>query len=1124
MAECAARGVLWIGVVMFEALSLDFEALVANDAAGEATPVERARLEASHDAWVATLRRMAVETHDALQRARRLTGPERDQVVTDLSEERQRVTMALRRVGGDDYASQFDAVMLNDADGPQLDGAPAVMGREADEADPNRSPSGRPDHGRETEEPLPTGPPTLQASWAAGRVVLWGGGPGSPPVPLDQLDQLVDEAGAKPVRWEPHGGVPLPGGARADAVTAPAGQALGWLVGVGSGQVGHDVGPSTRWLAEMARWATELVAEGRMVPRLRRSRSRETGPTGSFAVRWVPALVDTDRMASMIARMPGAVGACSSSQPADGMSRAVLAGMVDAICREGAARLVLPAAPPSARTPVDLAEGVLAALGGARFDAAVALGEDLAGRIDRWSRSVTAEIGVGLVVRLAPPDREGVWLLSVLASGVEPSLVPVEVAMVTAGRAKRLAVEPQLTRLERLCPVLGRPGGQRRGEVALSTDEAWTLMSVTGPMLAAAGFAVQVPPLSRRRPSPTMRMFADAIPRQTAVGAQQLCQVRWSVVFDDVELNAADIAKLAAEARPLVKSRGRWIELDRADLQEAAAALAERAASTELSGAAVLRHALGLETSILAGPVAVDGSGWAADLLRATAQPLSPATEPEGFRGKLREYQAQSLGWLGFLDSAGLGGCLALDMGLGKTPTVLAHLLATRGEGPALVITPPAVLGNWASEAARFSPDLRVVTHHGPGRTEGEALAKLVTRTDVLLTTYGTAVRDVDDLATIDWARVIVDEAQTIKNPASDAAQGLRRIPARSRLALTGTPIENGLGDLWAILDFTNPGLVGARPAFVSQLSRTSDGPESAAENALRALNGLLVFRRTKSEPVIAAELPDIIPQLDHCSLTPEQIGLYQAVLDRLLAEGVQDDQTARKGQILAAITALKQICNHPNAYLNADSGEGRVLDGRSGKLTRLDEIVDAVFAAGERVLIFTHFARWGEQLATYLSGRTGHHVACYHGGLATGVRDRLVREFQQGRGAGALVLSLKAGGAGLNLTAANHVVLYDRWWNPATEDQARDRSWRIGQTRTVVSHRLVCPGTVDERVEEVVAGKRQIADLVLPKQSSLADLAPEQLRAALGLRADALVEDEPTGSEVGARAEVDAA
>ena len=1106
---------------MFETLSVDFEPLVAMDAAGEATPLEVARLEAHRDAWIAALRKMAVDTHEALLRCRRLAGPERDQVVADLSEERQRVIIALHRVGGDDYAIEFD-----EPDRVDSDEITAVDG-DAGVASPRRVAPTRnagPERVEEDEELLPAGPPALQASWAAGRVVLWAGGPGSPPAPLEQLVELMAEAGATPIRWEPHGGVPLPGGIRADAVTAPAGQALGWLVGVGSGQVGHDVGPSTRWLADMATWATQLVAQGRMVPRLRRTRSREAGPTGSFAVRWVPALIDTDHLATMIAHMPAAVSACSSSQPADGMSRAVLAGMVDAICREGATRLVLPAAPPSAKTPVDVADGVLAALGGTRFEAVVALGEDIAGRIDRWTRSVTAETGVGLVVRLAPPDREGVWLLSVLASGVETNLVPVEVAMVTAGRAKRIAVEPQLARLERLYPILARPGGQRRGEVALSTDEAWTLMSVSGPVLEAAGFEVQVPPLSRRRPSPTLRMFADAVAHQSAVGAQQLCQVRWSVVFDDVELGAADIAKLAAEARPLVKSRGRWVELDRADLQEAAAALAERAASTQLSGAAVLRHALGLESSALGGPVVVEGSGWAADLLRATAQPLVPATEPKGFRGKLREYQAQSLGWLAFLDSAGLGGCLALDMGLGKTPTVLAHLLATRGEGPALVITPPAVLGNWAAEAARFAPGLSLVVHHGPGRASGESLAKLAARTDLLLTTYGTAVRDADDLAAIDWARTIVDEAQTIKNPSSDAAQALRRIPSRSRVALTGTPIENGLGDLWAILDYSNPGLVGSRPAFISHLSRTNDQPERAGEDALRALNGLLVFRRTKAEPQIAAELPDIIPQLDQCSLTQEQIGLYQAVLDRLLADGMEEDPTARKGQILAAITALKQICNHPNAYLNAEGGEGTVLDGRSGKLARLDEIVDAVFAAGERVLIFTHFARWGEQLATYLSQRMGTRVACYHGGLATGVRDRLVREFQQGRGAGALVLSLKAGGAGLNLTAANHVVLFDRWWNPATEDQARDRAWRIGQTRAVVCHRLVCPGTVDERVEEVVAGKRQIADLVLPKQSSLSDLAPDQLRAALGLRTDALVEDEPTGAEVAGQEEEDAA
>ncbi len=275
-------------------------------------------------------------------------------------------------------------------------------------------------------------------------------------------------------------------------------------------------------------------------------------------------------------------------------------------------------------------------------------------------------------------------------------------------------------------------------------------------------------------------------------------------------------------------------------------------------------------------------------------------------------------------------------------------------------------------------------------------------------------------------------------------------------------------------------------------------------EAALRALNGILVFRRTKSEPVVAAELPDRIDELDHCTMTPEQIGLYQAVLDGLVA-GADGSAEPRQGAILAAITALKQICNHPAAYQD----DGRPLAGRSGKLARLEEIVESVFAAGERILVFTHFAEWGRKLAAHLTEVTGTPIACYDGSLSRGARDKLVAEFQQGEGAGALVLSLKAGGTGLNLTAASHVVLYDRWWNPAVEDQARDRAWRIGQTRTVVSHRLVCPGTVDERVEEVVAGKRHIADLVLPASSSLADLNAQQLQVALGLRPDALLTED---------------
>jgi len=325
-------------------------------------------------------------------------------------------------------------------------------------------------------------------------------------------------------------------------------------------------------------------------------------------------------------------------------------------------------------------------------------------------------------------------------------------------------------------------------------------------------------------------------------------------------------------------------------------------------------------------------------------------------------------------------------------------------------------------------------------------------------------------------------------------------------VVLTGTPIENGLGDLWALLDFANPGLLGDRATFVGQMQQIA-AKGNGAESALTTLNGVLVFRRTKAEPAIAAELPDRIDSLDHCPMTAEQIGLYQAVLDDLVVTSAEEDTTKRKGAVLAAITALKQICNHPAAY----TGDDGPLDDRSGKLERLEEIVENVFASGERMLIFTHFASWGEKLAKHLSRRTGVDIECYHGGLARGARDRMIARFQSGVGPGALVLSLKAGGTGLNLTAASHVVLYDRWWNPAVEDQARDRAWRIGQTRTVVAHRLVCPGTVDERVEEVVAGKRKIADIALPKSSSVGDLDERQLRRALGIDPNAvLTEDAP--------------
>lgn len=1037
-----------------------FETLVEAAAWGEASSADLTLLGANEDAWRRVLISRLNETDEALDRVRAQRRAEDQQVITDLELEQRMLEIALDR----------------------------LLGIEPEPGE------------------LAPGINVLQLSWVTGRLVAWLGGPDAPPATTEMLRAALEATDA-PDMWSGRAPVPLPSGDKAVALEANTADVLGWLLSLAADPPDEPIGPSARWLSIVAAFAVSLAARGAMVPTIRRSRSgRRTPNRTAFAVTWSPALVDSEHLRRIADAMPGAVAALSPSVDGSTMSRSVLGEVVDVICHDAARRVEVPAAPDDPRSIADAGETFLARLDGTPFDMAPALAGELTNALERWAAPVTSKTYRPLIVQLDPPDSGDAWHLAVFAPGKGQQLVPIEVALVNAGNQRR-EVEGNLLRLERLFPALQRPGSLRRGEVVLSQVEAWELMTVVGPTLADAGFDVRVPALSRRRPTPSLRLWAES-GGATSVGAHQLADVSWTAVFDDIELTAADIARLAKEARPLVRSGGRWIALDHADLAAAAEALAERARKPQMTGAEMLRQALGLDGTSLAGGIAIEGSGWAADLLsKASTASLAPAQDPDGFRGELRSYQAEALAWLQFLDTTSLGGCLALDMGLGKTPTILAHLVsgADRDE-PALVIAPPAVVGNWAAEAARFTPSLEVLVHHGASRADAAELTRLAANYDVIITTYSTAVRDVEALEKIHWSRIVLDEAQAIKNPANDTAQQLRRLHATTRLALTGTPIENGLGDLWAILDFTNPGLVGPRPQFIAQLSGSGEGTRDQGERALRALNGILVFRRTKSEPAIAAELPDRIDELDRCSMTPEQIGLYQAVLDSLVTGvGNEAGTDTRNGAVLAAITALKQICNHPVAYRNDDGP----LEGRSGKLARLEEIIEQVYAAGERALVFTHFAEWGQRLATHLTARFDIPVGCYHGGLSRGARDGLVTEFQALDGPGALVLSLKAGGTGLNLTNANHVILYDRWWNPAVEDQARDRAWRIGQTKTVIAHRLVCPGTVDERVEEVVAGKRHIADLILPKSSSLGDLDPSQLQAALGLRTDELLTDQ---------------
>ena len=1043
------------------------EAAIWSISEGRGSDDELALLRADERMSLMMLDRLIIDAEDDLDSVRNLTGDERDQVVADFTD-----TL---------HGLRATAARLRP---PPPTPPPSIATTYIDDDLPIMS------------EPWEPGEVQLQASWSAGQVVVWAAGRGAQPDGNDALATRLESIGGPSVGWQLHPSVPLPGGLRAEAVAIPLKDALGWLVAIGGGPEHEGVGASVRWLGRAALEGVRLVASGAVVPNVKVGGHTEAGLVDA-SVKWVPALLDGGMVNTLAAAMPGAVVAVGGG---NGRSTviAVITAAVEAIVAESIERTELPAPPPSAKSAMDLDDTVIARMDGTPFRTNVAFASTLSRRLEQWSRTVTEPTRPRLVVQLDAPAPGGVWLVTVSAPSGKGTLIPLDAALRTEGGRRTLTAEWQ--RLGRLFPAIDRVGVSRRGQVAMSQDEAWEFMTVVGPALSTAGFDVRLPALSRRKARPSLRLFAET-PANSVVGAHQLSNVAWTVLFDDVELTADDVRRLARQARPLVQSRGKWIEVDRFDVQQAAAALASRENVTQLTGAEILRHSMGLGGSGLAGGIVVQGSSWANDIVRAAGEvSMSPVIRPEGFQGTLRTYQAEAVAWIGFLDATGLGGCLALDMGLGKTPTVLAHLARAAATGKTLVIAPAAVVGNWAAEAARFTPSLRVVVHHGASRAANGEFAAEIAGADMVITTYATAVRDVEALAASTWRTIVLDEAQAIKNPASDTSQQLRRIQATTRLALTGTPIENGLGDLWAILDFTNPGLVGSRPSFIAQMS--GDG-----EAALRALNGLLLFRRTKTEPEVAAELPDKIDELDHCTMTPEQIGLYQAVLDELVAS-VADSAVlgeTKKGAILAAITALKQICNHPAAYRD----DGQPLAGRSGKLARLEEIVESVFAAGERILVFTHFATWGRRLADHLTEVTGLPIACYDGSLSRAVRDKLVTDFQNATGPGAMVLSLKAGGTGLNLTAANHVVLYDRWWNPAVEDQARDRAWRIGQSRTVISHRLVCPGTIDERVEEIVAGKRHIANVVLPRSSSLADLNNDQLRLALGLRPDELLAEE---------------
>jgi SNF2 family DNA or RNA helicase len=717
------------------------------------------------------------------------------------------------------------------------------------------------------------------------------------------------------------------------------------------------------------------------------------------------------------------------------------------------------------------------------------------------------------------------WLLEfLLQSMTDPSLlVPASQAWADDGSLSRWLSRPhelllaELGRASRVYPELADGLHQPQPcALELGADGAYHFLSVVAPALDEAGFGVLLPSWwdQRRRLGLTASANTPVdgvVEKASKFGRDQLMDFRWQLAVGDDTLTKEEIAALAETKAPLIRLRGQWVAVDPEQLKRGLEFLT-REQTGQATAAEILRlaasHPDDLDTPLPLAHVTADG--WLGELLSGSvSQSLRPVPVPDHFQAGLRPYQERGLSWLAFLSSLGLGACLADDMGLGKTVQLLALEAALRVEdpqvGPSLLLCPMSLVGNWQREAARFTPSLRVYAHHGPHRLHGEDLAGQLGEAELVVTTYATATRDIDELTCFEWQRVVLDEAQAIKNSLSQAAKAAKRLHAGHRVALTGTPVENRLAELWSIMDFLNPGMLGSGEQFRARYAIPVErhGLTEPAQR-LRTVTRPYVLRRLKTDPSIIDDLPDKIEIKQYCQLTTEQASLYQSVVDDMMDKIENSDGIERRGNVLAAMTKLKQVCNHPALLLHDRSAIGR----RSGKVIRLEEILEEIIAEGDKVLCFTQFTEFAEMLLPHLAAQFGTDIAYLHGGTPRSRRDELVTRFQSDGGPPIFLLSLKAGGTGLNLTAANHVIHLDRWWNPAVENQATDRAFRIGQARNVQVRKFICTGTLEEKIDEMIEEKKALADLVITDgEGWLTELSTRDLRKVLELSGDAVGE-----------------
>jgi hypothetical protein len=684
---------------------------------------------------------------------------------------------------------------------------------------------------------------------------------------------------------------------------------------------------------------------------------------------------------------------------------------------------------------------------------------------------------VELVLELALPDGDSAWPLSV--SPDDPALL-----------RRASSVFPPLARVH-------------EGRVDLDLSEVGELR-LAAPALEFAGAVVRLPDAVAGEGDLDVEVgeldFAPA--EGLALDGSVHFDLRASL--GGREISREEFRELAAASVPLVRLGGEWRTLSRKALLRARSIAQVALHGSALPALTALGAVLGGASEVRGLTVEVSepvGGGLAQLAARLRSPALrEPADPAPGFHGTLRPYQHVGLGWLVRMRELGMGALLADDMGLGKTVQLIAYLLdhSDRDERPALIVAPTSVLGNWQRELQRFAPEIRSRIHHGPERTS--SIAELQ-EYDVVLTSYALLPRDRSLLRRGEWRALVLDEAQAVKNPLTRAAQTARTLTAGHRVALTGTPVENRLDELWSIMHILNPGLLGTRTAFrrlvASPIERQQD---PVAEERLRRMSGPFLLRRRKSDPDVLPDLPPRQDSVEFCTLTLEQASLYQATIDTMMGEVRDSAGIQRRGHVLALITRLKQVCNHP-AHA---SGRGGALAGRSGKLDRLTEMLSEAIDEGDSALVFTQYAVMGTMLAGHLERELEVERLYIDGSTPRLERERIVDRFQAPAAAPrVLVASLKVGGTGLNLTAANHVFHFDRWWNPAVEDQASDRAHRIGQTRVVQVHRMVCAGTIEERIDQLIASKRDLAARIVDRgaESALSELGDDELADIVALR-----------------------